>query len=48
MKEMSQRVAERKMRGFPREKGASVSVDKFDKVKGDDRILSIRLMATKL
>jgi hypothetical protein len=61
MKEMSQRVVERKMRGnnlngqsgekielfpyndYPLPKGASVSVDKFDEVKGGDRILSIML-----
>jgi hypothetical protein len=33
---------------YPLPKGASVSVDKFDKVKGGDWILSIRLMATTL
>jgi hypothetical protein len=66
MKEMSQRVVERKMRGnnlsgqsgekieffphndYPLPKGALASVDKFDKVKGGDRILSIRLVATTL
>ena len=33
---------------YPLPKGAWVSVDKFDKVKGGDRILSIMVMSTTL